>query len=56
MELNEECAAFIAIENGIAVIDLMANGMDVLRHNITRLATFNLLRDGYYVVSSINHL
>ncbi|WP_085337020.1 hypothetical protein [Serratia marcescens] len=35
MEMNEERAVFIANEIGAAVIDLIANGMDVNRHNIT---------------------
>lgn len=35
MELNEERAVFIANEIGAAVIDLIANGMDVNRPNIT---------------------
>lgn len=35
MELNEERAVYIANEIGAAVIDLIANGMDVNRHNIT---------------------
>lgn len=35
MELNEERAVFIANEIGAAVIDLIANGMDVNRQNIT---------------------
>ncbi|VEA64620.1 Uncharacterised protein [Serratia plymuthica] len=35
MELNEERALFIANEIGAAMIDLIANGMDVNRPNIT---------------------
>ncbi|QJU39676.1 hypothetical protein [Serratia marcescens] len=34
MEINEERAVFIANEIGAAVIDLIANGMDVNRPNI----------------------
>ncbi|QGH64433.1 hypothetical protein [Serratia proteamaculans] len=34
MELNEEHAVFIANEIGAAVIDLIAQGMDVNRTNI----------------------
>jgi hypothetical protein len=35
METDEERAMFIANEIGAAVIDLIANGMDVSRANIT---------------------
>ncbi|RYM65984.1 hypothetical protein BSQ98_09590 [Serratia liquefaciens] len=35
MELNEERVVFIANEIGATVIDLIANGMDVNRSNIT---------------------
>jgi len=35
MEINEERAVFIANEIGAVVIDLIANGMDVNRPNIT---------------------
>ncbi|MDE1512021.1 hypothetical protein PWJ72_21655 [Serratia nevei] len=35
MQQNEERAVFLANEIGAAVIDLIANGMDVNRPNIT---------------------
>ncbi|MEB7886051.1 hypothetical protein [Serratia fonticola] len=35
MELNEEREVFIANDIGAAVIELIANGMDVNRHEIT---------------------
>ncbi|CAI1694340.1 MULTISPECIES: hypothetical protein [Serratia] len=35
MQQDEERAVFIANEIGVAVIELIANGMDVNRQNIT---------------------